>query len=178
MKCAVVSALISIAFVSQAFAVLRPLVPAKPAPPFNGELIIIGGDSVTAIQIVRPVELIAETQPQFYLGLRRFSMMIFQCIAADECRCFFFSTDDGDNSIPSAIASLTVPFSRCLTLSDHGASFGFSANVSARMRANHGANPKGSKEGRRINDAQTLVLIHTVVWPILIWLLSKTWSYA
>src|SRR5215813_9747064 len=46
MKCAVVSALISIAFVSQAFAVLRPLVPTKPAPPFNGELIIIGDDSV------------------------------------------------------------------------------------------------------------------------------------
>src|SRR6266513_847508 len=46
MKCAVVSALISIAFVSQAFAVLRPLVPAKPAPPFNGELIIIGDNSV------------------------------------------------------------------------------------------------------------------------------------
>ncbi len=46
MKCAVVSALISIAFVSQAFAVLRPLFPAKPAPPFNGEVIIIGDDSV------------------------------------------------------------------------------------------------------------------------------------
>ena len=46
MKCAVASALISIAFVSQAFAVLRPLVPAKPAPPFNRELIIIGDDSV------------------------------------------------------------------------------------------------------------------------------------
>jgi hypothetical protein len=46
MKCAVVSALISIVFVSQAFAVLRPLVPTKPAPPFNGELIIIGDDSV------------------------------------------------------------------------------------------------------------------------------------
>ena len=46
MKCAVVSALISIAFVSQAFSVLRPLVPVKPAPPFNGELIIIGDDSV------------------------------------------------------------------------------------------------------------------------------------
>jgi hypothetical protein len=29
-----------------------------------------------------------------------------------------------------------------------------------------------------MNDAQTLVLIHTVAWPILIWLLSKTWSYA
>ena len=46
MKCAVVSALISIAFVSQAFAVLRPLVPAKPAPPFKGDLIIIGDESV------------------------------------------------------------------------------------------------------------------------------------
>src|SRR5437773_5882297 len=46
MKCAVVPALISLAFVSQAFAVLRPLFPAKPAPPFNGELIIIGDDSV------------------------------------------------------------------------------------------------------------------------------------
>ena len=46
MKCAVASALISLAFVSQAFAVLRPLFPAKPAAPFNGEVIIIGDDSV------------------------------------------------------------------------------------------------------------------------------------
>ena len=46
MKFAVASALISIAFVSQTFAVLRPLVPAKPAPPFNRELTIIGDDSV------------------------------------------------------------------------------------------------------------------------------------
>jgi hypothetical protein len=46
MKCAVASALISLVFVSQAFAVLRPLFPAKPAPPFNGEVIIIGDDSV------------------------------------------------------------------------------------------------------------------------------------
>jgi len=29
-----------------------------------------------------------------------------------------------------------------------------------------------------MNDAQTLVLIHAVAWPILIWLLGKTWSYA
>ena len=29
-----------------------------------------------------------------------------------------------------------------------------------------------------MNDTQTLVLIHAVAWPILIWLLSKTWSYA
>jgi hypothetical protein len=132
MKCAAVSALISLAFVSQASAVLRPLFPAKPAPPFNGEVIITGDDSVTAIQIVRPLESIAEMQPQFYPGLRRFSMMILQCIAAED--------------------------------------------VSRRRRANHAANPKGSKEGRRMNDAQTLVLIHTVAWPILIWALSKTWS--
>ena len=45
-KVAVVSALISLAFVSQTFAVLRPLFPAKPVPPFNGEVIIIGDDSV------------------------------------------------------------------------------------------------------------------------------------
>ena len=49
MKCAVVSALISVAFVSQALAVLRPLFPAKPAPPFNGEVIIIGADSVMGV---------------------------------------------------------------------------------------------------------------------------------
>ena len=146
MKCAVVSALISLAFVSQASAVLRPLFPAKPAPPFNGEVIIIGDDSVTAIQIVRPLESIAETQPQFYLGLPRFSMMIFECIAAAECRRFFFSTDDGDNSIPSATASLTVPSHDASHTGDHGASFGFSANVSRRMRANHDANPKGSRD--------------------------------
>src|SRR5215467_6186235 len=46
MKCAAVSVLVSIAFVSPAFAVLRPLFPAKPAPPFNGELINVGGDSI------------------------------------------------------------------------------------------------------------------------------------
>ena len=50
MKCAVVSALISIAFVSQAFAVLRLLFPAKPAPPFNGELIIVEDDSAIDVQ--------------------------------------------------------------------------------------------------------------------------------
>ena len=49
MKCAVVSALILLAFVSQASAVLRPLFPAKPAPPFNGELIIIEDDSVMGV---------------------------------------------------------------------------------------------------------------------------------
>ncbi len=46
MKCAVVAMLISLAFVSQAFAVLRPLFPVKPAAPFNGELIIIGDELV------------------------------------------------------------------------------------------------------------------------------------
>jgi len=46
MKCAVVSAFVSLTFVSQAFAVLRPLFPIKPAAPFNGEFIVIGDDSV------------------------------------------------------------------------------------------------------------------------------------
>ena len=44
MKCAVVSAFVSLTFVSQAFAVLRPLFPIKPAAPLNGELIVIGDD--------------------------------------------------------------------------------------------------------------------------------------
>jgi len=42
MKCAGVAILISVAFASQAFAVLRPLFPVKPAAPFNSELIVIG----------------------------------------------------------------------------------------------------------------------------------------
>jgi hypothetical protein len=45
-KCVVVSAFVSIAFASQASAVLRPLFPIKPAAPFNGELIVIGDDMV------------------------------------------------------------------------------------------------------------------------------------
>ena len=46
MKCAAVFVLVSIAFVSQTFAVLRPLFPAKPAPPFSGEFITFGDDSI------------------------------------------------------------------------------------------------------------------------------------
>ena len=46
MKCAVVSTLIALAFVSQASAVLRPLFPIKPSAPFNGELIVIGDELV------------------------------------------------------------------------------------------------------------------------------------
>ena len=66
----------------------------------------------SAIQIVRPLESIAATQPQLQPALLSLSAMTSQCIAADGCRCFFFDNDDA-NSIPSAIASLTVP-SRCL----------------------------------------------------------------
>jgi hypothetical protein len=46
MKCAAMILMVSVAFVSQGFAVLRPLVPAKAAPPFSGELIVIGNDSI------------------------------------------------------------------------------------------------------------------------------------
>ena len=45
-KCVVVAALISVAFVSQASAVLRPLFPIKPAAPSNGELTVIGDELV------------------------------------------------------------------------------------------------------------------------------------
>jgi hypothetical protein len=40
-KCAVASTLISLVFVSQGFAVLRPLFPVKPTAPFNGEYIVV-----------------------------------------------------------------------------------------------------------------------------------------
>jgi hypothetical protein len=46
LKYAVVFALISLAFASQASAVLRPLFPIKPAAPFSGEVIVIGDDLV------------------------------------------------------------------------------------------------------------------------------------
>lgn len=46
MKCAVVSAFVSLTFLSQASAVLRPLFPVKPAAPFNDELIAVGDELV------------------------------------------------------------------------------------------------------------------------------------
>jgi hypothetical protein len=46
MKRAVVATLISLTFVSQSFAVLRPLFPIKPVAPSNGELIVIGDELV------------------------------------------------------------------------------------------------------------------------------------
>jgi hypothetical protein len=46
MKYAVVSVLIALAFSPQAFAVLRPLFPVKPEPPFSGEAIVIRDDLV------------------------------------------------------------------------------------------------------------------------------------
>ena len=54
MNFALLSALISLAFVSQVFAVLRPLVPAKPTPPCNGELIIIEDNSIDRKRSTRP----------------------------------------------------------------------------------------------------------------------------
>src|SRR4030095_6443068 len=42
MKCAAAITLVSVALVSQAMAVLRPLFPAKSSPPFNGGAITIG----------------------------------------------------------------------------------------------------------------------------------------
>src|SRR6266487_2467615 len=84
MKCAVVSALISIAFVSQAFAVLRPLFPAKPAPPFNGELIIIEDDSVMGVCKKTPARWtqsgnVASRQTQRYGSVTGLSLLWQRC---------------------------------------------------------------------------------------------------
>jgi len=46
MKSAAAIIIVSIAFASQAFAVLRPLFPAKAAPPFGAEAIVTGNDSI------------------------------------------------------------------------------------------------------------------------------------
>jgi hypothetical protein len=46
MKCAAVIIVVSIAFASEAFAVLRPLFPAKTAPPFGGEAVGVANDLV------------------------------------------------------------------------------------------------------------------------------------
>ena len=45
MKRAAVSILVSLALASEALAVLRPLFPMKPEPPFGGGAIIIGDDT-------------------------------------------------------------------------------------------------------------------------------------
>ena len=46
MKSAAAFILVSLALSSQAFAVLRPLFPVKPAPPYGDQVIIIGDDSI------------------------------------------------------------------------------------------------------------------------------------
>ena len=46
MRCAAVIMVVFIAFASQAFAVLRPLFPAKAAPPFGAEAIATGKGSI------------------------------------------------------------------------------------------------------------------------------------
>jgi len=44
MKCAAVFTFVSLAFVSQTFAVVRPLFPVKPEPPLRGGAIVIEDD--------------------------------------------------------------------------------------------------------------------------------------
>ena len=45
-KCALASAFVLLALVSQTSAVLRPLFPIKPMAPTNGEVIVIGDELV------------------------------------------------------------------------------------------------------------------------------------
>lgn len=44
MKCAAVFLFVSIMLTSQGFAVLRPRFPIKAAPPFSGDVIVMGRD--------------------------------------------------------------------------------------------------------------------------------------
>jgi hypothetical protein len=46
MKCVAAITFVSVAFLSHALAVLRPIFPAKAGPPFNNETIITGNDSI------------------------------------------------------------------------------------------------------------------------------------
>jgi hypothetical protein len=55
MKCAAAIIVVSLALVSQGLAVLRPLFPAKPAPPFSGEALVIADDSVRYFAKEAPV---------------------------------------------------------------------------------------------------------------------------
>ena len=55
MKCAAVCILVCLALVSPAFALLRPLFPVKAAPPFRGEVIVIGDDFVRGAAKEAPV---------------------------------------------------------------------------------------------------------------------------
>jgi len=76
MKFALVFTLISLAAVSQAFAVLRPLFPAKPAPPITGEGIIIGDDLMreeqsNSYQWWRGIRFSKSNRKVSFVGLRR-----------------------------------------------------------------------------------------------------------
>jgi hypothetical protein len=46
MKRVVLGVVLALAFSSQAWAIIRPPYPVKPAPPFRGHVIIIGDDSI------------------------------------------------------------------------------------------------------------------------------------
>ena len=72
MKCAGVAILISVVFVSQAFAVLRPLFPIKPAAPSNSELIVIGDDLVPDSAKKRPASPQSGTAPGAWTERYRF----------------------------------------------------------------------------------------------------------
>jgi hypothetical protein len=45
MKTSALSVLLSLAFIGQAFAIIRPPYPVKPMPPYHGRFIVIGDDA-------------------------------------------------------------------------------------------------------------------------------------
>jgi hypothetical protein len=45
MKTLALGVLLSLAFIGQAFAIIRPPYPVKPMPPYHGRFIVIGDDA-------------------------------------------------------------------------------------------------------------------------------------
>lgn len=92
------------------------------------------------------------------------------------------------NVVPLADGTLNVAMKRA-AFANIGVVRNFQISIGVCFRRENGS-PIRVRSGQKrktkgqtdalfwMNDAKTLVLIHTVAWPILIWALSKAWSYA
>jgi hypothetical protein len=54
MKTLALGALLSLVFVAQGFAIIRPPYPVKPMPPYQGRFIVIGDDAKTGTAAKSP----------------------------------------------------------------------------------------------------------------------------
>ena len=56
MKCAALLLIVFLTLASESFGVLRPRFPLKAAPPFRGDVIVIGDDTLQSADKVEPVQ--------------------------------------------------------------------------------------------------------------------------